>query len=230
MIKAFYTGKTGAISSQTSLDVISNNLANIQTNGYKSQKAEFSDLLYQNMSQNDGSLMIGTGSKVDKVDSDFSEGAIIPTGLPTDYAINGDGFFGIQVGEEIYYTRSGSFHEGYIDGEKFLMFGDGFVLDNNEEPILLDEVGDDFQVGVYDFQNKADLELAGDSLFRLTNPDSEFEIMEEPEVLKGYVESSNVDLASEMSRIIKSQRAFQFNTRIIQVADEIEQTVNSLTS
>lgn len=230
MIKAFYTGKTGAISSQTNLDVISNNLANLQTDGYKSQKGEFLDLLYTNMSQNDGSLMIGTGSKLDKIDSDFSTGAIYPTGQPTDYAINGDGFFGIQVGEEIYYTRSGSFHEGYVDGEKYLMFDNGFVLDNNEEPILLDEIGDEFQVGVYDFQNKADLELAGDSLFRLTNEDAEFEIMEEPEVLQGYVESSNVDLATEMTRIIKSQRAFQFNTRIIQVADEIEQTVNSLTS
>jgi len=230
MIKAFYTGKTGAISSQANLDIISNNLANIQNNGYKSQKGEFSDLLYTNMSQNDGSLMIGTGSKLDKVDSDFSSGAIYPTGLPTDYAINGEGFFGIQVGEDIYYTKSGSFHEGYVDGEKYLMFDDGLVLDNNEEPILLDEVGEDFKIGIYDFQNKADLELAGGNLFKLTNEDAEFEIMEESEPLQGYLESSNVDLASEMTRIIKSQRAFQFNTRIIQVADEIEQTVNSLTS
>ena len=229
MIRAFYTAAAGANSNQTYLDVISNNLANIQTDGYKSLKPEFSDLLYTNLTQTgEGSLMVGSGSKIDKTDTLFNEGTLIQTDKETDYAILGDGFFAIQKEDEILYTRTGAFTVGNIDGENFLMLDSGYVLDNNEEPIILTEGENEINIGVYKFTNNYDLERVGSNLFRIANENAEYEISEVAEVKRGYIEGSNVVLSQEMVKMIQTQRAFQFNSRIIQVADEIEQTINSL--
>lgn len=229
MIRAFYTAAAGANSNQTYLDVISNNLANIQTDGYKALKPEFSDLLYTNLTQaGEGSLMVGSGSKIDKTDTIFNEGALIQTDKLTDFAILGDGFFAIQKEDEILYTRTGAFTVGNIEGENYLMLDSGYVLDNNEEPIILTEGENEINVGVYKFTNNFDLERVGDNLFRIANENAEYEISEVAEVKRGYVEGSNVVLSQEMVKMIQSQRAFQFNSKIIQVADEIEQTINSL--
>ncbi len=229
MIRAFYTATAGANSNQTYLDVISNNLANIQTEGYKSLKPEFSDLLYTNLTQaGNGSLMVGSGSKIDKTDTLFSEGTLIQTDKLTDFAILGDGFFAIQKEDEILYTRTGAFTVGNIDGENYLMLDSGYVLDNNEEPIILTEGENEINIGVYKFTNNFDLERVGNNLFRIANENAEYEISEVAEVKRGYIEGSNVVLSQEMVKMIQTQRAFQFNSRIIQVADEIEQTINSL--
>ncbi len=229
MIREFYTATAGANSNQTYLDVISNNLANIQTEGYKSLKPEFSDLLYTNLTQaGNGSLMVGSGSKIDKTDTLFSEGTLIQTDKLTDFAILGDGFFAIQKEDEILYTRTGAFTVGNIDGENYLMLDSGYVLDNNEEPIILTEGENEINIGVYKFTNNFDLERVGNNLFRIANENAEYEISEVAEVKRGYIEGSNVVLSQEMVKMIQTQRAFQFNSRIIQVADEIEQTINSL--
>ena len=230
MIRAFYTAAAGANSHQTYLDVISNNMANLQTEGYKSLKPEFSDLLYTNLTQaGEESLMVGSGSKIDKTDTLFNAGTLIQTDKETDYAIMGDGFFAIQAEDEILFTRTGTFTVGNIEGENYLMLGNGYVLDNNEEPIVLTEgEEDEINIGVYKFTNNFDLERVGNNLFRIANENAEYEMSEVAEIKQGCVEGSNVDLSQEMVRMIQTQRAFQFNSRIIQVADEIEQTINSL--
>jgi flagellar basal-body rod protein FlgG len=236
MIRAYYTAVAGAKTYQKQLDVISNNLANVQTQGYKALKGEFSDLLYTNVSRTGENLMVGSGSKLLKTDTIFSEGAFLETGKETDYAIVGDGFFSIQKGDEIYYTRNGAFTVAEIDGELYLTLDGGFVLNSNEEPIILNEEvqGEESELGkipgVTRFTNNYDLERVGDSLFAIVNEDAEYEILENPELMVGYVEGSNVAMVSELTNMIQAQRAFQFNSRIIQVADEIEQTINSLKS
>lgn len=236
MIRAYYTAVAGAKTYQKHLDVISNNLANVQTQGYKALKGEFSDLLYTNVSRTGENLMVGSGSKLLKTDTIFSEGAFLETGKETDYAIVGDGFFSIQKGDEIYYTRNGAFTVAEFDGELYLTLDGGFVLNSNEEPIILNEEvqGEDSELGkipgVTRFTNNYDLERVGDSLFAIVNEDAEYEILENPELMVGYVEGSNVAMVSELTNMIQAQRAFQFNSRIIQVADEIEQTINSLKS
>ncbi len=243
MIKAFYNATAGANSNQIYLDVISNNMANLQTTGYKSMKAEFSDLLYTNMQQGEpNSIMVGSGSKADKTDTLFGQGTLMQTGKETDYAILGDGFFAVQDenAEEVLYTRSGAFTVGNIDEENYLMLGNRYVLNSDEEPIVLppnatdgEEIDlEDYNVipAVFQFTNNFDLEKIGDSLFRIANENAEFFLDEQPQLRAGALEASNVDLAQEMVDIIKAQRAFQFNSRIIQIADELEQTVNSLKS
>ena len=229
MIRAFYTAVTGAKSSQTYLDVISNNMANLQTDGYKALKPEFSDLLYTNLTQaGQESLMVGSGSKIDKTDTIFSEGAFYQTDKQTDFAIQGDGFFAVQKDDEMFFTRHGAFSVVNIDGENYLMFDSAYVLDNNEDPIILAEGENEINIGVYKFSNNFDLERVGGNLVRIANENAEYEIAEVPNVTRGYVESSNVVLSNEMVKMIQTQRAFQFNSKIIQIADEIEQTINSL--
>lgn len=232
MIKAYYTATNGAISNKNYLDVISNNMANIQTEGFKKSKPEFSDLIYTNMRGTKGAdteLKSGSGSKISKVDVVFSQGTPYQTGVKTDFAILGKGFFAVQFEEENLFTRGGSFEITNIDDENYLTYQGGYILNNQEEPIIIknsDDI-DSIEIGVFTFNNNADLEQAGNNLYRISNEDAEFNIAE-AKVLKGYLEASNVEISDEMVKLIQIQRAFQLNSTVIKTADEIEQTINTL--
>jgi flagellar basal-body rod protein FlgG len=231
MIKAYYTATNGAMSNQNYLDVLSNNMANLQTEGFKKTKAEFSDLLYTNIREPEGTnsdLKSGSGSKINKTDVIFSQGAPYLTGAPTDYAITGEGFFAIQFEEENLFTRGGSFDVTNIDDENYLTYQGGYVLNKEEEPIIIENTDDILDVGVFAFANNADLAQAGNNLYRIANEEAEYSLLENAKVLKGYLEASNVEVSEEMVKLIQIQRAFQLNSKIIQTADEIEQTINSL--
>lgn len=233
MIKAYYTATNGALSNKNYLDVISNNMANIQTEGFKKSKPEFSDLIYTNMRGPEGAnteLKSGSGSKINKVDLIFSQGTPYRTGVETDYAIFGQGFFAIQFEEENMFTRGGSFEITNIDDENYLTYQGGYVLNKEEEPIILENSDDinNVDLGVFVFSNNRDLEQAGNNLFKISNEDAEYNLSEEARVSKGFLESSNVEMSEEMVKLIQIQRAFQLNSKVIQTADEIEQTINSL--
>jgi len=231
MIKAYYTATNGAMSNQNYLDVISNNMSNIQTNGFKKSKAEFSDLMYTNIRGTEGEntdLKAGSGSKINKVDVIFSQGAPYKTGVPTDFAIEGDGFFAVQFEDENLYTRGGSFQVTNIDDENYLMYQGGYVLNNEEEPIIIENSDDNINVGVFAFNNNGDLEQAGNNLFRVANEDTEYNLLENSKVMKGFLEASTVEVSEEMVKLLQIQRSFQLNSSVIQTADQIEQTINSL--
>lgn len=230
MIRAFYTATNGAISSQNYLDVLSNNMANVQTEGFKKSKGEFSDLMYTNIRGPEGAntdLKSGSGSKLNKADVVFTQGTPYHTGVPTDFAITGDGFFAIQFEEENMFTRGGSFQITNIDGDNYLMYQGGYVLNKEEEPIIVENT-DDIEVGVFVFNNNEDLIQTGSNLFRIANEDAEYNLLENAKVMKGYIESSNVEISEEMVKLIQVQKSFQLNSNIIKTADEIEQTINSL--
>lgn len=235
MIRAYYTATNGATSNQNYLDVLSNNIANIQTVGYKKSKAEFSDLLYSNIKGAGGSdTKVGSGSKLGKVDTVFNQGSFYYTGQETDFAIKGDGFFAVQFEDNTYFTRSGEFKETNIDGENYLMYQGGYVLDENEEPIIIGNEYDEFneddkqKVGVFILENNSDLRAIGNNLFEIANENAEYSLLENSKSMKGYLESSGVEIAEEMVNMIQIQRAFQLNSKVIQTSDEIEQTINSL--
>ena len=230
MIRAFYTATNGAISSQNYLDVLSNNMANVQTEGFKKSKGEFSDLMYTNIRGPEGAntdLKSGSGSKLNKADVVFTQGTPYHTGVPTDFAITGEGFFAIQFEEENMFTRGGSFQITNIDGDNYLMYQGGYVLNKEEEPIIVENT-DDIEVGVFVFNNNEDLIQTGSNLFRIANEDAEYNLLENAKVMKGYIESSNVEISEEMVKLIQVQKSFQLNSNIIKTADEIEQTINSL--
>ncbi len=241
MKAAFYSGASGIMAQQTLLDDIGNNLANVNTTGFIPTRVSFQTLLNTEMYANtpddpiteygtrtiDTGLLMGTGS-------------YIQTSFELDFAVMGDGFFAVEKGGEVEYTKDGSFTI-MIDGDSgFLGTVDGaYVLDENGEPIQLEkEVGtQEFildslveTIGVYEFSVPEHLteyrfnryganELTGDAV-SITE--------ENREVRQFMLQGSGTDMTTEMSEMIIAQRAYQLSARVIQVADENEQVINNL--
>lgn len=137
MIRALYTAATGMNAQETNIDVISNNLANVNTNGYKKSRADFQDLVYQYLiepgaatsanTQNPSGIQVGLGVKTAAVQKIFAQGDLTSTSNPLDVAIEGDGFFEIALPPDgtPAYTRSGSFQ---LDSQGQLVTSDGYVV------------------------------------------------------------------------------------------------------
>ncbi len=235
---SFYNATIGAQQQQKRLDVISNNISNINTNGFKSQKAKFVDMLYSNIhaaADEQTDLTVGASARVDKTDVDFRPGLTAASEGQYDFAIKGDGFFAVYDFEnrEIYYTRDGDFYLGdFGDNNTFyLMTQHGeFVLDANGEAIQVDtnNPDQDYNIGVYDFNNYQGMLTVGNNLFSPVEKNGNPFLNEKAEVLKGYLEKTNGNLADEMADVILAQRSYQAQLRMISTSDEIEQNINSL--
>ena len=163
------------------------------------------------------------------------------TGRKQDYAIVGDGFFALYDPDtgEISYTRDGSFalssfqqikEDGTTDTLYYLADGEGRqVLDTNGYPIVVTDAEARQPVGVFTIQYLDGLQHVGSGRFVTTEKNGAV-WMSPSEVRQGYLESSNVDLASEMGKVIEAQRTYSYVLRMMQTADEIETTVNNLTN
>lgn len=137
MIRSLWTARNGLDAQQTQLDVISNNLANVATNGYKRQRAVFEDLLYQTLrqpgaqqneeNQISSGLQIGSGARVVATERVFTQGGLQQTGKSLDVAIQGNGFVPIQYGDVTAYTRDGAFQ---LDNQGQLVTASGYVVGN----------------------------------------------------------------------------------------------------
>jgi len=312
MIRGFWTARSGLMAHQEHMNVISNNMANVNTIGFKSQRVSFTDLIYQNINRPtaDETAMIGHGVRINKTDLVMAQGALTPTNRPLDFALTNTGqFFAVQnqIGE-VEFTRAGNFILSLDEGGGwYLSTGNGDrVLNSEFEPIevtfglvrhyeqiqhrtpRLDEdgnqvyierrrptlgpdgaqlifTGDDgvprpqwqyeefpqydvyyeegepfylpgnhpivdmSQIGIFRFDNPYGLQLLGDNRFRDTDQSGEaIEVEGVRGIRSGMIENSNVDIGAEMVRVIEAQRAFGFSSRMIQVADEVENTVNTL--
>lgn len=138
MMRSLNTAATGMVAQQYNLDVISNNLANVNTNAYKQQRAEFQDLMYQTFRASgaaDGSsttpqpVQVGLGSRFSATATNFSRGALSATGNPLDIAINGEGFFAVEKPDgTTAYTRDGAFKK---DANGLLVTSDGYPVSPN---------------------------------------------------------------------------------------------------
>lgn len=148
MMRALYTGATGMIAQQTNLDNISNNLANVNTVGYKEEKTEFKSLLYQNIQtrtttangeEKPISAQVGLGTRVASTTSIYTQGALTASDNATDFAIVGNGFFAVRGADgETYYTRAGNLVWSEGTNGITLSTSDGYaVLDSNNQPIVL---------------------------------------------------------------------------------------------
>jgi len=250
MIRAFYSAASGMRAQQQSIDVCSNNIANLGTVGFKKSAASFSDNIYDvYMDAEDGEtgIRIGNGSRVDSVLRDFRQGNIYDTGNPLDLAIVGDGFFVVDNGMgERYYTRDGSFRLSVEPQGVYMVTASGdYLLDDNGNRILLtaadvesleiDSTGlirgqgtADVRIGLVTFPNPGGLEAVGGNLYRQTIASGQ--TLEQGAVsIKQYsLESSNADLIEEITNMLKAQRAFQLSSRVVQAADEMEGTANNM--
>lgn len=148
MMRALWSAASGMIAQQTNVDTISHNLANVNTTGYKTQRAEFKTLLYQNMQTRTTTTngenkpveaQVGLGTRVAATNTIFSQGSMLSSENPTDFAIDGEGFFAVQGDDgETYYTRNGAFCWAIGPQGTTLCNSDGYpVLDSNGNQIIV---------------------------------------------------------------------------------------------
>lgn len=253
MIRSLWIAKTGLDAQQTQLDTISHNLANVATNGYKRSSAVFEDLLYQNLRQAGGQetqqnalptgLQLGTGVRSVATARLFTQGNLQKTDNTFDMAINGNGFFSVQMPDgSTAYTRDGSFR---VDPTGQLVTSSGMPM---SPPIVIPPnaisvtVGADGvvsamqagqpnpvqlgQVQLTTFVNPAGLDPRGQNLFTETvasgaptvgTPGSNGAGM----LNQGYVETSNVNVVEELVGMIQAQRAYEINSKAIQTSDQM---------
>lgn len=233
---SFYSASTGAGAYATGLDVIGNNIANLNTTGFKAKRGSFTDLLYSNINaaeDENTKIVQGSGSRLDKTDTDFRNGTMIETRNPLDFSIVGSGFFKLSdpATEEISYTRDGSFHlSQQANGTFYLCASNGkWVLDSASRPIILNSSQDEVHPGVFDFLRKDGHVSIGDNEFTATAASGEPLILVDTSLLQqGTLESSNVDMGEQFTKIVETQRAYQGILKMIQTSDEIENVINTL--
>lgn len=253
MMQAWLTARQGISSQQLRVDTIANNLANINTDGYKAVRVDFKDALYTTMQRpvkpQDGlNLELGTGTLVAGTNRTFTQGAPRDTGNLLDFCIVGDGFFTVLDAQgNRRYTREGVFGLS-VEGEKnYLVTARGeYVLDASGQKIALPEGGpvsvdsagnvvvEGAQVarlGIATFRNAQGLEAVGGNCYAATDASGEAVMAEEEgsqQVLQGALESSNVDLAQEMTRLIRAQRLFSLSGKALAAADEMDRLANNM--
>lgn len=235
MITAFYTGSAGAISQEQGMDITANNLANVSSSGFKSDKAEFSDLVTTSLrAQQNGTkrVMLGHGARLSKTDTVFEQGDFTQTGRAQDYALTqNDTFFAVRGSDgTVRYTRDGNFQlSTRPDGSFVLSTSDGdSVLDGRGNPIVVRDAQAKQNLGVYSFANLSGLNKAGNNLYEATNLSGRPTSVSNEYVKEGCLEASTVNVASEMADMINTNRAFDLNANIIKMSDEVMQTINSL--
>ena len=256
MVRSLWTAATGMIAQQTNVDTIANNLANVNTTGYKTQVNEFKSLLYQNIQTKTtsangdtkpGSAQVGLGVRNASISSAF--------------AIDGKGFFAVRGADgNTYYTRNGNLKFTLAaNGGNMLATSDGLpVLDTQGKAIVLGSnyvmsnitVSKDgslcypdaknkpqpigITIGVFQFNNPNGLERLADSLYQQTAASGQAinearnNNVEKSSIIQGYLESSNVQVVDEMVNMIVAQRAYELNSKAITASDEMLQQANNL--
>lgn len=242
---SFFTAANGASMQMKHMNVTGTNIANVNSYGYKASVAGFSNLMYGNFKGIDpNELYRGAGTLVVETTANQTQGALQDTGRLMDFAVIGDGFFGLYdpADGEITFTRDGSFTASQAtmegeDGEIVWRLGDGtgrFVIDQQGNFIYIDPDVDfstysteDLNIGVFDFSVRDGLVRNGDNGF--LNIDKNGGILLGTGVVQqGVIESSNVDLAKEVTKIIEAQRLYSYALKMVQTSDEIETTIIGL--
>lgn len=246
---AFYVGRSGIMAHSNSLNISAQNVTNVNSIGYKATTADFRELVYNEMDQNinkelaeEKKILNGHGMKIQNDSLQFSQGTLSTTEYDLDFAIaSGNSLFAVDRNGEIQYTRNGAFDASVEDDGVYLVTSDGaYVLDRQEQRIRipqdengqLDIDGLHETIGVFSFDNPFGLQRVDGQSFVTTDTSGEARIAtdEEYELIQGAVERSNTNLAKEMSDIIVTQKAYAFSSKVVQVADEIEDIVNNLRS
>ncbi len=260
MIRSLWTGTTGMNAQQLNLDVIANNLANVGTTGFKKSRADFQDLMYQIMkvpgsqtsadTESPTGIQVGLGVRPAAVQKLFTQGDLIQTGNELDVAIEGSGFFQVELPNgETAYTRAGAFKR---DSDGRMTTTDGYpilpeiTIPDGSRQVTISEtgvvsviIGDDTEsteIGNFEtstFTNNGGLLAVGRNLFRETDSsgtpqdgtpgDDGYGLL-----LQNFIEGSNVNIVEEMAAMITTQRAYEINSKTIQTSDEMMQTTNNM--
>jgi len=260
MIRALYTAASGMSAQQLNLDTIANNLANSATAGFRQMQLQFQDMVYQNLitpgspastSTVSAGLQIGLGTKTSATEVIQTQGDFNQTGNPLDLAIQGAGFFQVQLPNgTTAYTRAGSFH---MNNQGTLVTADGnqlipaITIPSSATSVTISQYGvvsaqlpgqtaastlGTIQLAT--FANPGGLTALGGSLFQPTGASGNA-ITDVPggsagvgTLQQGYVENSNVDVVTEFVQMILAQRAYESNSKVVHVADDMYSQINGL--
>lgn len=259
MIRSLWTGTTGMNAQQLSIDVIANNLANVSTTGFKKSTTEFKDLLYEIIkvpgsqtsadTESPTGIQVGIGVRPDAVSKVFTQGDLIGTENELDVAIDGPGFFEVELPNgNSAYTRAGNFKRdstGQITTANGYPILPALTIPDGARDIVISETGvvsavigndtDSTELGTLElttFTNNQGLRALGDNLFQEsaasgvptpgTPGDEGYGVL-----IQTFLEGSNVNIVSEVALMITTQRAYEINSRTISTSDEMMQaTVN----
>ncbi len=255
---SLYSAATGMEAQELNLNTIANNLANVNTPGFKRSKIEFQDLLYQKprsagADSGGGNLVptgieVGNGAKVAATSKVFTQGQVNQTGQQLDIAIQGDGFFEVQQADgTLAYTRDGSFKlnaQGQVVNADGLPIASGFqTIQAGATSINISQTGavavqgpngaQNFQLTLVRFANPAGLESLGGNLYAETAASGTAQTGQAGQAgygstLQGYLESSNVNIVEEMVNMITAQRAYEINSKSVQASDDMLQNVANM--
>ncbi len=258
MLRGLWSAASGMAAQKLNIDVIANNLANVNTVGFKKSRNDFQELMYQTISQPGSNtstgnqvpagIQVGMGVMPVGVQKIFQQGDFQETRNELDMAIEGRGFFKVLGNEEELYSRAGNFK---LDTEGNIVTPNGGKLqpemtipvdtvsiniDSDGNVTVFNPEGTGEELGVielYSFPNPAGLYSLGHNLYRATDASGEG-ISGTPgsdglgTIIQGYIEMSNVDVVQEMVSMIMAQRAYEINSKAIKTADDMLSIVNSL--
>ena len=253
-MKSLQIAATGMAAQQMRVDVISNNIANMSTAAYRPRVAEFSDLVYQQyltpgtITSQLGTVVpagiqVGTGVKASTVSVEITQGSMRQSGGELDLAIDGNGFFEVQLPDgETVFTRDGKLNRSQ-DGQIVTMDGyplaDGITIPDDANRISISRDGqvtayfDNTETGqsigvisLVSFVNEKGLEAVGDNLFRLTEASGDANRQVAGTnglgtIRQGFIEDSSVDVVKEISDLIEAQRGYELNSKVITASDEM---------
>lgn len=255
MIRALWNSRSGMEAMQDRLDSISNNISNSETTSYKRVDVSFNDLVYEQLERrgyptnNNGvnQHLTGSGVKSNPWQRDDSQGELNPTGIDTDLAIDGLGYFKVtKTDGTTAYTRAGSFNLD-VDGElvsptgerlevvyngekkklekgKFNIDTDGTITVNENNTMV--NAG---KINIYQPLGQDSMYSIGNNLFAVKNG-AQVNQVTGSNVLQGLVEASNVNVGLEISNMIVTQRAFELNSKCMTTIDEMMGMANNLKS
>jgi flagellar basal-body rod protein FlgG len=258
MSLSLYSAASGMEAQQLNLNTIANNLANVNTPGFKRSQISFQDMLYQKPrtsgSQDSGGnilptgIEVGNGTRVAATGKVFTQGELTSTGEKLDIAIQGDGFYEIQRPDGTSgYTRDGSFKispTGQVTNSDGLPVLSGFqsipvgttaITVSSEGQVTYSTASgtQSFRLSLTRFGNPAGLQSQGGNIYIETAASGSPETGSPGEqgfgtTVQGYIEGSNVNIVQEMVNLITAQRAYEINSKSIQTSDEMLQNVNQM--
>ncbi len=258
MIRALFSGRTGMTGQQLQLDTIANNLANVNTAGFKKSRTQFEDLYYQEIramgtetadgGRVPGGIQVGLGVRPTSVQKIFTQGSLTETGNDLDFAIEGAGFFKVVRNGLDYFTRAGSFSLD-ADGNVVTQNGDRlqpeFTVPQGTTSISINNNGlltakdaqqqvlATVQVTLHSFINPGGLRSNGANLFQETlasgtPTEANPGVDGMGTIQQRFIEVSNVDVTEELVNMIITQRAYEVNSKSVTTADKLLEVANTL--